>query len=88
MGWRGYLISFAGVVAIVAWNVGVHRLGAPNAALCINFIPITAFVWEVVAGRPFSAVELAGAGLVVVVAIGLNLYHRRVSAAASTNETE
>ncbi|WP_414041528.1 DMT family transporter [Acidithiobacillus sp. M4-SHS-6] len=81
-GWElGYMISFAGVIAIVAWNSSVRRLGAPDTALFINFIPITAFVWEAVAGRSFSAGEITGAGLIIAAAVGFNL-HRRYWAGA------
>ena len=73
----GYMITFAGIVAIVAWSSGVRRLGAGNTAFFINFIPVTAFIWGGLDGRSYTSAEVAGAGMIVVAAVALNLYRRR-----------
>ncbi|OLB64709.1 MAG: hypothetical protein AUI10_09950 [Actinobacteria bacterium 13_2_20CM_2_72_6] len=38
----GYIVLIGAVLAILAWNTGVRRLGAANAALFLNLVPVVA----------------------------------------------
>jgi drug/metabolite transporter (DMT)-like permease len=55
----------------------VRRLGAPNAALYMNLVPVVAFVIEIFRGYNPDGGELAGAGLTVAALIGANLAARQ-----------
>ena len=76
--WRVlYVAGPAAALAVLAWNDGVHRLGAPNGALFINLVPVVTFAIAVVQGYRPGGVELAGAGLTVAALVGANLVGRR-----------
>jgi drug/metabolite transporter (DMT)-like permease len=64
------------LAAVLAWNEGVRRLGAPNAALFMNLVPVVAFVIAIVRGYQPAAAELGGAALTVAALIGANLTAR------------
>ncbi|MGR8920571.1 MAG: DMT family transporter [Gammaproteobacteria bacterium] len=71
-------LTFAGVLlAMLAWNFGTRRVGAINATLLINCMPVTTFVYRSLQGHAFAPAELAGAALVVAALIANNLYLRR-----------
>jgi len=70
-------LTFGGVlVAMLAWNFGARRIGALNAALLINFMPVVTFSFRVFQGQRFASVEIAGALLVVAALVANNLYLR------------
>lgn len=73
-----YLIMFAGVVAVLAWNMGIKRVGA-SGVLFINFVPVTALIIGWFQGHRLSMAELAGA-LIVMVALVLGNLDRRPAA--------
>lgn len=77
--WPGiaFVVVFGALVAVVAWNAGVRRLGAANAALFMNLVPVTAFAIRIAGGYRPAAVELAGAALVIAALAGSNLALRR-----------
>jgi len=60
-----YLSLMGGVLAVLAWNRGVGVLGAVNAVLFINLVPITAFVVGILQGHRFRAIEFVGTALVI-----------------------
>lgn len=60
-----YLSIAAGVLAVLAWNAGIARLGAANGVLFINLVPITAFAIGIAQGHRFGAAEMAGVALVI-----------------------
>jgi drug/metabolite transporter (DMT)-like permease len=72
-----YVVAFAAVLAVLAWNEGVRRLGAPNAALFMNLVPVVAFVIAIARGYQPEAAELGGAAIAVAALIGANLTARR-----------
>jgi drug/metabolite transporter (DMT)-like permease len=72
-----YVIVIGALAAVLAWNEGVRRLGAPNAALFMNLVPVVAFVIAIVRGYNPDAAELGGAALTVAALIGANLASRR-----------
>jgi drug/metabolite transporter (DMT)-like permease len=72
-----YVIVIGALAAVLCWNEGVRRLGAPNAALFMNLVPVVAFVIAIVRGYHPEAAELGGAALTVAALIGANLAARR-----------
>lgn len=77
VGWElAYLALFTVVLAVVFWNMAVAYLGALNAMLLGNLVPVVTFAIRILQGHRFEAIELAGAGLVVAALIANNLYLR------------
>lgn len=73
-------LTFGGVLtAMLAWNFGVRRIGALNASLLINFMPVATFGYRVVQGQRFLPIEITGALLVVAALVANNLYLRALS---------
>lgn len=70
------------LLAVLAWNDGVQRLGPPNAALFMNLVPVTTFGVSVAQGYRFHAVEILGALITVGALVGANLAARRPRRAA------
>jgi drug/metabolite transporter (DMT)-like permease len=71
-----YVVAIGALAAVLAWNEGVKRLGAPNAALFMNLVPVVAFTIAIVRGYHPDVAELAGAALTVAALIGANLTSR------------
>ena len=78
-----YVVLIGAVAAVLAWNTGVRRLGAPNAALFMNLVPVTAFAVAIARGYRPVAGELAGAVITVAALVAANLLHRRDAARAT-----
>ncbi len=77
VGWELAYLTFIGVLfAMLAWNFGTRRIGAMNATLLINVMPVSTFVYRAVQGYPIAAVEVAGAVLVIASLMANNLYLR------------
>ncbi len=72
-----YLAIPGAFLAVLAWNAGFRRLGAQNAVLFGNLIPVTTFAIEIVRGYRPNAVELVGAGLTISALVANNLLGRR-----------
>jgi drug/metabolite transporter (DMT)-like permease len=71
-------ISLAGaVVAVVAWNGAIARIGPQNAALFTNLIPVTTFAIEIARGYRPNALELLGAAITLGALVTANLLARR-----------
>jgi drug/metabolite transporter (DMT)-like permease len=77
-----YFVVFTVVLGLLGFNNGVKHLGALNAMLTLNLIPLVVFSIEIWLGRSFSAIEIGGAALVVCALAANNLYLRRRPAAA------
>ena len=75
-----YLAIPGAVVAVLTWNAAVPRIGAQNAALIGNLIPVTTFGIEIVRGYRPNGLELTGAALTLGALAGNNLLLRRRSA--------
>ena len=74
------LIYFAAgsvVLGVLGFNAGVKYLGALNAMLMVNLVPVGVFAIEAALGRRYELVELTGAALVVGALVANNLYLRR-----------
>jgi len=72
-----YVVGPAAVIAVLAWNDGIRRLGPPNGALFMNLVPVVSFAIAVAQGYRPGPVELAGAGLTVAALVAANLVGRR-----------
>lgn len=68
-----YLVVFASIVAVLAWNSGIRKLDPLGGMLFINIVPITAFAIGVWQGQHFSSAEVAGAALVIGALFANNL---------------
>ncbi|MGS2613168.1 DMT family transporter [Micromonospora sp. LZ34] len=76
-----YAVVVAAVVAVLAWNTGVQRLGSANAALFMNLVPVTTFAVQTARGYRPVAVELVGAALTIAALVAANLVTRPRAAA-------
>ncbi len=72
-----YIALGSSVFAVLLWSVAVRRLGAPNAALFTNLVPVVAFAIQIVRGYRPVPVELLGAGITVAALVATNLIARR-----------
>ena len=72
-----YIVVIGALAAVLAWNEGVRRLGAPNAALFMNLVPVVAFAIAIVRGYHPDGMELLGAAVTVAALVGANLTSRR-----------
>ncbi|MEU8299335.1 DMT family transporter [Micromonospora sp. NPDC048909] len=71
-----YAVIVAAVIAVLAWNTGVQRLGSANAALFMNLVPVTTFVVQIARGYRPGPFELAGAALTIASLVAANLVTR------------
>jgi drug/metabolite transporter (DMT)-like permease len=78
-----YVIGPAAVVAVLAWNDGVKRLGPANGSLFINLVPVVTFAIAIGQGYRPGAAEIGGAALTVAALVAANLVARRPAAQAS-----
>ena len=72
-----YITLLGAVVSLSTWNASVAILGAQNAALFMNMMPITTFAIEIARGYDASPAELAGVGVTVAALVGGNLAGRK-----------
>jgi drug/metabolite transporter (DMT)-like permease len=76
--WRLAYVSLLGVVlAMFLWNAGARRIGAVNAMLLLNLMPVITFGFRAIEGADFMRSEVLGAGIVVGALVANNLYLRR-----------
>ena len=72
-----YIIVAGAVIAVLAWNDGVRRIGPANGALFLNLVPVVAFAVAIAAqGYDPNAFELFGALLTIGALIFANLKTR------------
>lgn len=82
-GWGiAYVVVFGALVAVLAWNSGVQRIGPANAALFMNLVPVTTFTIEALRGAQPRPVELAGATITLGALVAANASGRRLTASA------
>lgn len=74
----GYMILFAGVLAVFCWNAGNKALTPTNGILFINLVPITTITISVLQGYQVSLVELVGTLIIISSLIMNNLYQRKL----------
>lgn len=71
-----FLAVLGVVVAMLLWNHGSARVGALNAMLFLNLMPVVTYAIRVAQGARFTWQEWAGAGLVIAALVANNLYQR------------
>lgn len=71
-----YFVVFTVILGVLGFNNGVKYLGALNAMLMLNLIPIIVFAIEASLGRSFAAIEIGGAAIVIGALAANNLYLR------------
>jgi drug/metabolite transporter (DMT)-like permease len=76
-----YFIVFTVVLGVLGFNNGVKYLGALNAMLMLNLVPVIVFAIEAWLGRSYVAVELLGAAVVIGALVANNLFLRRQATA-------
>ncbi|MGN6131877.1 MAG: DMT family transporter [Nocardioidaceae bacterium] len=74
-----YVIVLAAVVAVLCWNSAGRVLGAQDAVLFINVVPLTAFAIEAARGNAPHAGQLAGVAVTVGALVVSNLLARRTT---------
>jgi len=72
-----FVIFMGGVIAVMAWNEGIRRLGPANGALFINLVPVVTFAIAIGQGYIPGGYEIAGALLTVVALVAANLAGRQ-----------
>ena len=75
----GYVVVIGAVVAVLAFNEGVRRLGAPNASLFGNLIPVVTLAIAIGQGYRPAALEYAGMAVAIAALVGANLSGRQAS---------
>ena len=73
-----YFAAGSVVLGVLGFNAGVKHLGALNAMLMVNLVPVGVFAIEAALGRRYETVELAGAALVIGALVANNLYLRKL----------
>jgi drug/metabolite transporter (DMT)-like permease len=72
-----YIFAIGAVVAVLAWNDGVRRIGPANGALFLNLVPIISFaIAIVIQGYQPNGYELFGAVLTIGALVYANLKGR------------
>lgn len=77
-----YIVVIATVLAALAFNQGVRRLGASNGIVFINFVPVSALLISVARGDMPSTSEIIGTSLVIA---ALLLLARQMNPVASSS---
>ncbi len=77
VGWQiAYLAVGSVALGVLGFNAAARHLGPLNTILMLNVIPVGVFAIEAALGRSFSAIELAGAAVVIGALVANNLYLR------------
>jgi drug/metabolite transporter (DMT)-like permease len=71
-----YVVIIGAVIAVLAFNEGVRRLGAPNATLFGNLIPVVTLGIAVAQGDRPAGLELVGIAVTLAALLGANLAGR------------
>jgi drug/metabolite transporter (DMT)-like permease len=79
-----YIVVFGAVIAVLAWNSAVQRLGAATAVLFNNLVPITAFAIAIAGGYTPNGYELGGAALTLAALAAVTTLNRAAATAAPT----
>jgi drug/metabolite transporter (DMT)-like permease len=72
-----YVVAIGAVIAVLAFNEGVRRLGAPNASLFGNLIPVVTLAIGVAQGYRPAGLELTGIAITLAALAGANLAGRQ-----------
>jgi drug/metabolite transporter (DMT)-like permease len=80
-----YMIVVPAILAFICWSFAVSKLGAQNAGLFLNAVPIVAFIIGIISGQHFSPIEYTGATLTIAALVVNNLQSRQRSAIHATS---
>jgi len=73
----GWLFAFLGfapvIVAVIAYNAAISKLGADRAALFINVVPVVTFAVQAFTGSRLPPIEYAGAAIVLAALVANNV---------------
>jgi len=77
IGWQiAYFAVGTVVLGVLGFNFSVKYLGPLNTMLMLNLVPVGVFAIEAALGQRFTAIELAGAALVIGALVANNFYLR------------
>jgi drug/metabolite transporter (DMT)-like permease len=82
-----YMIAGSGIASVLSWNASVQRLGAQNAILFMNLVPVVTLVIEIAQGNGVNDAELAGASLTIGALVVNNLLSRRARGGIASSES-
>lgn len=71
-----FMVIFAGVIALVGWNVGIGILSPLNGLLFINFVPVTTIAVSYMQGNTVTIYDYIGATFIIISLIGNNIFLR------------
>jgi len=71
-----FIIVMTTVLGGLLWNVGARCLGALNATLFNNFVPVLVFAIAALQGQPSAPAEYLGAAIVLGALVSNNLFAR------------
>lgn len=71
-----FMIFLPGLFALLGWNKGVQILTPINAALFINFAPITTIIIRMIQGHTIQSFEILGVVIVCSMITANNMYNR------------
>jgi drug/metabolite transporter (DMT)-like permease len=72
-----YIIVAGAIIAVLAWNDGVRRIGPANAALFLNLVPVISFAVAIgFQGYAPNGFEFAGAAITIAALVFNNLASR------------
>lgn len=71
-----FMIFLPGLFALLGWNKGVQILTPINAALFINFAPITTIIIRMIQGHTIQFYEILGVIIVCTMIVANNMYNR------------
>jgi drug/metabolite transporter (DMT)-like permease len=75
-----YVVLIGAVVAVLSFNEGVRRLGAPNASLFGNLIPLVTLAIAIGQGFRPAALVYGGMAITIAALVGANVSGRQASA--------
>jgi drug/metabolite transporter (DMT)-like permease len=71
-----FMIIFAGVIALLGWNIGVSILSPLNALLFINFVPVTTLLISIFQGNHITVFDLLGTAFIIAALLANNMFIR------------
>jgi len=83
-----FLVVFGAVISLVAWNIGIAKLGSSTVVLFMNIVPITAFTIAIIFGARYPLVEYAGAALTILALVLNNVLARPLQALPAALECD
>lgn len=78
-----YMSLIAGMVAVLAWNIGNKLITPMNGVLFMDVVPITAFTLSAMSGVVPEPAQVAGASITAAALVINNFYQRYVAASSA-----